>query len=384
MRITITIIALWAAGLGAAAQFGKLSVLFNDILRLYPGHSAVEMGFLLSVVGVVGILFGTTASLLVARIGARRGIVSALIAGAAISWMQMSLPSYPVFLASRLLEGMSHLFIVVIAPGVIAGLAAARWQGAAMTLWSSFFGLTYAALFQFAPGLVKSQGPAILFQLHVLWMLAIAAALWILLPRDVRPPAALGAGGLWAQHRTIYASAWIAAPAMGFICYTITYVALLTLLPAQMGEAGAFLGVAMPLVSIAVSLSLGVLMLRWFHSVTVVQIGFVTAILGGVALGLTWGGPGAVWSALVLSAGLGVVQGASFAALAQLNQTIETRARAAGAIAQLGNVGTTLGTPILAYLVARNGMPGIVAFVVGFSALGIVLHLVQARRRTSG
>lgn len=383
MRATITIFALWAAGLGAAAQFGKLSVLFNDLLALYPGHSGVEMGFLLSVVGVVGILFGTTASLLVARIGARRGIVVALLAGAAISAVQMSLPAYPVFMISRLAEGISHLFIVVIAPGIIAGLAAPRWQGAAMTLWSSFFGLTYAALFQFAPALVAVQGPAMLFQLHVLWMLAMALALWVLLPTDVRTPRTSGGANLWRQHRAIYASPWTAAPAMGFVCYTITYVALLTLLPAQMGAAAGFLGVAMPLVSIAVSLSLGIVMLRRFQAVTVVQLGFVAALVGGLAMGVTWGGAGAVASALVLSAGLGVVQGASFAALAQLNQTAESRARAAGAIAQLGNLGTTLGTPILAYLLARAGVPGIVAFVTGFSLLGIALHLVQARRRLS-
>jgi NADH:ubiquinone oxidoreductase subunit 4 (subunit M) len=96
------------------------------------------------------------------------------------------------------------------------------------------------------------------------------------------------------------------------------------------------------------------------------------------------GGSGAVWSSLALSAGLGIVQGASFAALAQLNPTAQTRASAAGAIAQLGNIGTTCGTPMLAFLIAQTGMPGVVGFVVGFSALGMGLHLWQAKRRKGG
>jgi DHA1 family inner membrane transport protein len=48
---------------------------------------------------------------------------------------------------SRVLEGLSHLAIVVVGPTAIAGLAPGRGQGAAMTLWSSFFGVTYAVLF---------------------------------------------------------------------------------------------------------------------------------------------------------------------------------------------------------------------------------------------
>ena len=265
MRKVLTILAIWAAGLGAAAQFGKMSVAYPALEFVYsgksaagyPAQSAVAIGLILSVVGLVGLIFGTTAGLLVARIGAKRAIIAALLLGAAVSAVQISLPPYPVMLLTRLLEGVSHLAIVVVGPTAIAGLAGQRWQGAAMTLWSSFFGVTYAVLFYVGPGLVTEQGPGALFALHAGWMAALAAVMWALLPKDVSEKPASKPASLWAEHRAIYASPWLAAPAMGFVCYTVTYVAVLTLLPAHMGDQGVFIGVAMPLVSIAVSLTLG-------------------------------------------------------------------------------------------------------------------------------
>ena len=93
--------------------------------------------------------------------------------------------------------------------------------------------------------------------------------------------------------------------------------------------------------------------------------------------------PGASGFALLVAASLGIVQGASFAALAELNPTAEDRARGAGAIAQLGNLGTTSGTPLLVFMLDKYGEAGLALFLIGFSALGIAIHALQARRRLS-
>ena len=191
--------------------------------------SIKESAFL---VGMVGLVFGTTAGLLVARIGPRRAILAALVLGAAVSLVQSVFPPYPVMMLTRVLEGVSHLAIVVVGPTAIAGVTSARHQGLAMTLWSSFFGLSYAGLAVIGPRLVEWQGVKALFLAQAGFLLAVAALLALLLPRlapAALPPLTLG--GVLRQHGTIYRSPRIAAPATGFFFYTLLYVALLTLLP---------------------------------------------------------------------------------------------------------------------------------------------------------
>ena len=378
------ILVLWAAGLGAAAQFGKISVLYDLLVADYgtPGRVA----FMVSVVGLVGLIFGTTAGIFVQRIGLRRVLLGALLLGAALSAFQALLPPYPVMMASRVLEGASHLGIVVAAPVLIAQSAPLRHQGLAMTLWSSFFGLSYAGLAVIGPPLVDWQGVKALFLAQAGFLLAVAALLALLLPclaPAALPPLTLG--GVLRQHGTIYRSPRIAAPATGFFFYTLLYVALLTLLPPMLGADRALAATAMPLVSICVSLTLGVWLLRRVIAVRLVQGGFAVALLGALVMGLCWNVPPLrLAGALLLAAALGIVQGASFSSIPQLNASAGDRSLASGAIAQLGNLGTTAGTPVLAALIAGFGAAGVVGFAVPLCLGGILLHSLQTRRRQRG
>lgn len=382
MRVLITVLALWCAGLGAAAQFGKVSFALEFFATRYPLAGPVALGLIVSVVGMVGLVFGTTAGLLVARIGPRRAIVAALALGAVVSAAQVLDLPYPLLIATRILEGLSHLSIVVVGPTMIASITPARHQGLAMTLWSSFFGVTYAVLALLAPAALAG-GLAGLYLPHALFMAALAVLLWGLLPTDPPSPPQAAKGGLLAQHLAIYASPRIAAPALGFVNYTAIYVAVLTLLPPLMPPA--LVGAAaagMPLVSIALSLTFGVWALRFIPAVGLVQVGFAVGALSVLALWLLWGqGLWMLAAALVFAGAMGVVQGASFASIPQLNATADDRARASGAIAQLGNLGTTTGTPLLALVIAQVGPQGVVAFALPLCLLGIAIHAVLARRR---
>lgn len=382
MRVVISVLALWCAGLGAAAQFGKMSIAFDLFAGRFADHGPVGIGLLVSVLGIVGLVFGTTAGLLVARIGPRRAIVAALALGAVMSGLQVLALPYAALFLTRVVEGFSHLAIVVVGPTMIAGLAPARHQGLAMTLWSSFFGVTYALLAVVAPPLLAGRSVGLLFGAHAVWMAGIALVLRLLLPADpvaARHPMA----GLIGQHVAIYASPRIAAPATGFVCYTALYVAVLTLLPPLMPAAmQAGVAAGMPLVSIAVSLTLGVWLLGRMTAVELVQSGFAVGALAALALGLGWGQSAVMLVAsLVLAAAMGIVQGASFASIPQLNDSPPDRARASGAVAQLGNLGTTTGTPLLAWLIGEVGPAGVAAFALPLCLAGIAIHAVQAHRR---
>jgi MFS transporter, DHA1 family, inner membrane transport protein len=374
----VLVVLLWCSGLGAAAQFGKISILYGTLRGTYGGQGEVALGLVVSIVGMVGLIFGTTAGLLVARIGPRRAIVASLVAGAAMSALQSLLPAYPLMLASRIVEGVSHLAIVVVGPTMIAALAPEARRPLAMTLWSSFFGVTYTMLALIGP-MVTPTGP---FLGHAIYMALLALVLGLTLPPDPKAaPAPMS--NLLAQHIEIYASPRLAAPAMGFCCYTFLYVAILTLLPPETPVSHrALIAAGMPLASILVSLTLGVRLLRHVSAVRLVQWGYAAAIPGFVLLWLFWGnGVGMVAAGFLLSAALGIVQGASFASIPELNATASDRARAAGAVAQLGNLGTTTGTPVLAALLAAAGPPALALAATALCGLGIVLHQIQARRR---
>ena len=383
MRAVVTVLALWLAGLGSAAQFGKLSFAFDLMAARYPDHGAAGIGLIVSIVGIVGLVFGTTAGLLVARIGPRRAIVAALALGAVVSAVQALPLPYAALILTRVLEGISHLAIVVVGPTMIAGIAPPRHQGLAMTLWSSFFGVTYALLAVIAPPLLAGGSVTALFLTHAVWMAGLALILALLLPADPPAPPLPSVGGLVRQHGTIYASPRMAAPAMGFVFYTALYVALLTLLPPLLPEGQRALAAAgMPLLSIAISLTLGVWGLRYVSAVQMVQAGYAAGLLATLLLWAGWGqGTVALVAAFALAGAMGIVQGASFASIPQLNASAEDRARASGAVAQLGNVGTTSGTPILALMIAAMGHHGVIAFALPLCAAGIAIHALQARRR---
>ena len=380
----LIVLALWGAGLGAAGQFGKVSVVFDRFVIDYPEASPVTLGLTVSLVGFVGLILGVAAGILAQRLGYRRVLVAALALGAGLSAAEASLPPLALMLPLRLAEGFSHLAIVVAAPVLIAQASSPRHMGLSMSLWSSFLAVSFALTAWLGRPLAEAQGTGALFWVHAGYMAVFAGILWGLLPPDKADSTPrLTLSGVLSDHFVIYASPRMAAPALAFFSYTLVYVALLTLLPPLIGGAHqALIATAMPLVTIAASMTLGVWLMRRFSAVAVVQAGFVGAILAG---GLIWGLGGQGWpivaAALTLAGALGLVQGASFAAVAQLNTEAPARARAAGAIAQMGNLGTTTGTPLLVLLLSGFGATGLLLFIAIPSLWGVAIHQILRHRR---
>ncbi|MEO1238110.1 MAG: MFS transporter [Pseudomonadota bacterium] len=373
------VLLIWGAGLGAAAQYGKVSVIFEDMATLYP-DAGPSLGFTVSLVGFVGILLGVTAGVLVGRVGFRPALIGGLIAGGLVSFYQAALPALPLFLVSRVLEGMSHLAIVVAAPTLISLVSSDRSRGFTLTLWGSFFGVAYTILVLAGLPLVAGFGVPALFVAHGVYMLAFAAFLAVRLKADA--PAAnerLSLRAVLARHNTIYRSPFIAAPGIGWLFYTLTFVSTLTLIPPFIDPAArVFVVGAMPLVSIAASLIIGVRLLTWFSPVAVMQIGFVGAAVTGIMLAVVPGHPGLC---ILLAGCFGLVQGAGFAAVPYLNTGAADRAQANGALAQTGNMGNTLGTPLLLGAIGVAGHTGFMAALAVILSLGALSQWYLAVRR---
>ncbi|MBT8152503.1 MFS transporter [Epibacterium ulvae] len=374
------ILLIWAAGLGAAAQYGKVSVVFDQLGGLYPGVGA-SVSMTVSLVGLCGIILGTVAGLLAARMGYRRVLILSLWIGAAMGMLQgLTLPFW-AFLVSRAVEGASHLGIVVAGPTLIAMLAGSRQRNLAMTIWGTFFGVSFALTSWAAGGIVPRFGVFQFFAAHGAVLGALALALTAFLRRSTAPahqPLPSVAGWV-ALHREIYRSPFKMGPAVGWLFYASGFVALLTVLPPHIDPQWREpVMVAIPLVSIASSLTLGVGLTRWMSAVRIVQLGFAASALCTLALGVTGAAPAVC---LLLAATLGLIQGASFAAVPQLNNAPAKQAEANGAMAQAGNLGNFIGTPLLVIAISLGGLGGMVAALVLLHLLGLGAHEYLSRRR---
>ncbi|WP_417433905.1 MFS transporter [Hoeflea sp.] len=374
------VITLWAAGLGAAAQFAKIVVIFPE-LQAHYGETGAISGYLVSLISVMGMLFGLVAGVMAIQIGVRRLLLSGLYLGAAVSAWQTTLPGFEWMLASRLLEGMSHLAIVVSAPTLIAQFTTQRHQAKALTLWGTYFGVAFAGIALSAPLILEIAGLGGLSALHATYMAIFALLLTVVLPAEDRraAPPWPSFGDILRRHVTAYTSPFITAPALGWLFYTLTFVSMLTILPTMVDPAQrAFVAAAMPLASIVASMTIGNVLLGRFTAVSVIIIGFALAI--GLVLVFLLTGPDA-WLFIAIFAALGLVQGASFAAVPQLNASLPDRALANGAIAQTGNLGNALGTPAMLAVAATGAATGLPALLIGCYAIAIAVHMALARSR---
>jgi hypothetical protein len=137
---------------------------------------------------------------------------------------------------------------------------------------------------------------------------------------------------------------------------------LLTYMPLALERPDLY--ITLPLISLVATLAAGYVCRR-FTPDRVAVAGFAVTLLGTLALGL-----GVQWAVYVMFIGLGIVPGASFAAIPYFNSALADRTRSTGAIAQLGNLGTVTGTPIFAALLAGFGLPGILLGLAGFCLTG--------------
>ncbi|MBO6884487.1 MAG: MFS transporter [Marivita sp.] len=375
LLLTLT---LYLAGLGAAGQFSKLAVSFVALTQVYSGKSEAILGLAVSLISLVGLILGLVAGIVVSRIGARRALVAALALGAVMSFWQATLPSLPVLMLSRVLEGASHLLIVVAAPTLIAEAVPDRYRPAALTLWSTFFGVAFALTAVIAPWLIAQGGLSLLIGAHGVWMTVACGAILLVLPHPVITPAPATRISVLRRHMTAYATPGIATPALAWLCYTLTFVSVLTALPLLTGgTAPTWLAAIAPLVSIGVALTVGVAILSRHPAQPVVTLGF--ALCAGVAVAILFVGFTTA-TVLLLFASMALVQSAGFAVVPQINADAPSRALANGALAQMGNLGNLSGTPLLIALYQGAPVFGPFLFLITAYGGGVLVTWIVGRR----
>ena len=337
------ILLVFVIGLNAAAQVIKISLTLHP-LSIEFNRSLPEISILVSLVGLISILFGLVTGNIVAAFGARRVMLIALLIGALTSLLEALLPQFLLMSILRLIEGFSHLALVVAAPAMLARVANDRDRPIAMALWATFFGMAFAIGTVIVPKLLAWGGLQLLFASHGFFLLILTLLLAWRAPYSKKMPLNLK---FLSTHFTTYSTPELCTPGLGFVFYTFIYVAFLTFLPDVVSHQSWQFW--LPLLSLTATLLAGWLA-RFLNVLTISLIGFSMIVAGGFAVLANF--ELAIW---IMFIGLGLVPAAQFAMIPVLNVSEADRAIAAGAIAQMGNIGTASGTPVFAILMVWGG-----------------------------
>ena len=360
----------------AGGQFAKVSVILPEFQALYP-QQADQIAWLLTLVSVVGALLGGAAASAANRFGLRRLLIVSLSLAGALSLWQATHPIYTLMALSRLAEGVTHLGIVVTAPALMAELSSQRWRGATMALWGTFFGVSFAIFGWFGIPFVDAAGVSALLQLHGVCLLFIAVLVGLLFRGH--PASESSNTASQPNKRTVgvaFQDAKVVWPGVAWLFYTLTFLALLTILPVQLSEdLRPQITTAMSLIGIVTGLTIVPVALVYVRATTLVLVGFFLATLA-LAAG-AWSNP--LVLAISLFAILGIIQSGTFAAVAELNHSSDMRTLGYGAMAQTGNLGNLLGTPLLLHVLNVFDLGTVLAttsviYGVGFLTL---LHLTR-------
>ncbi|QNP49029.1 MFS transporter [Diaphorobacter aerolatus] len=283
------------AALIASFQIGK-AIIALPLLQGEPLHLSLrQTGLVISALAIVGAVLAMPLGVLIARWDSRKVIVAGLGVVALASFAGASAGSIGLLLASRVLEGVAVVTLLICASSVVGRQASEKDRDLAMALSSTAVpgGI---ALVMLVATLASSVGMPLSWP--AIWYvnagLAAAFAVVILLGLPAMPPQASVAGTgshqkrtrLWDAIHTVGTARSVQFIAICFALYAVIYFAfsgflplllrdLLGLTPIQAG----FVSAGIVAANVLGNMSAGALMRRGIASHRIVSAGFVVAAI---------------------------------------------------------------------------------------------------------
>jgi len=367
------VIMLWLAGIAAAMQFAKFSFAF-DFLRNQYNVSPFWMGLSLSVVGLIGLIFGITISIYISKIGQNKILLISLLLGVIISFIQALNPIFPIVFISRILEGVSHLGIVVTAPIIMILLSSEKNHSIVMGLWSSFFGIAFSVTAWAGKPIMELFSVSGLFLIHAVLLFVIFLILFFSIRKIDIPHNENNKISFLAAHIKVYSNWRTVSPGTLFFFHTFMYIALFTFLPrlSENENTKNLLLVVLPLISIIGTMIAGVISQYFVSPAKLSVVAYISLLVLIFVVKLSFNNNTFfVAASMVLILFSGIIQGSVFSLIPNISLTTEEQTNANGAVAQLGNLGSTLGPPIFSYFLT-SGRDSIIIIVMLLSLLGTI------------
>ncbi len=385
---------LYLAGIIAGMQFAKLSVTI-EYIQASLGVSAIYSSWILSALGSMGLLFGATIGVIVGRYSPFTLLAGGLWTAGVISFLQPLLGNPALLMASRVGESFTQLMIVSAAPTAMLMCTEKKYQTTVMALWGSFFSVAFLLVQGVAPWVLSTWGWEAIFYGHGLVTFLVACGVTMFATQSDL----LQGGGskrnqdsftfrlFIKQHKEVYGRIGSALPSMLFMTYTMVYLAFLTYIPMlfqQRYGVGSSLErvliVGMPLLSLGGTLISGIaLRCKRVSPFTILTSAYLGMIITVGFLMIPSSATLFTLAALCFVTGSGVLQSTIFGIIPYLSDNPTTHAYANGGIAQMGNMGTTLGAPIFAILLTY-GWSFALLFPIFWSLVGISIIMLFSKR----
>lgn len=353
---------LIAAGIVGALQIGKAAIAM-PLLQDDLGISLVFASWILGAYGLLGAAFGLPAGAAAALFSPKKTLIAGLAIAGLASLAGGAATNGVLLLATRIIEGVGFLAIVLSVPRLLRLVAAPDDAPFTLALWGAYMPTGSAVMMLAGPAMAAHGGWQALWHYNGVVALVYAAMLFVL---KVPEPAASEQAP--AAHLSETARALISSPGLlllgaMFGVYTFQYAALAGLLPTLLIERGGlsihtagFVSAAAVVANAIGNLSAGLLVRRGvpFWLVAAVAITFVSI----ATVGIFTGGAPVVLVAVLAAASLGVsglIPASIFSVTPHFAVSPALMAMTLGLLIQTANIGNLFGAAALAAFVEHFG-----------------------------
>lgn len=379
------VFAVYAAGVAGGAAVGKMAPAL-PLASPELGLSLVASGWLVSIFNsialVAAVFFGVAAD----RVGAIRSCLAGLVCMAVGSVLGAIAPNVAMLFASRVIEGIGFVAIVVAAPALVTAATAPSERGVAFGLWSGYMPMGSALIIAASPLAIASWGWRGLW-----WLLAIATIAIALAIVSVRGRLVSASAGTPRSIASIRESFKHPMPWLLGICfamYALQFHAIMIWLPTYLkqtrqleGMVPALLTALFCLVNCGGNVFGGWLVQRAVPRGIVIGSTFVITSL--LFLGMFTPGIPDAWRygfVLAYAFSCGPVPAAAVSGGARYARSSAEVGAFQGLIMQITNVGIFFGPPIVAAVVSASGGWDATRWVLlGAAAIALVAAAVMHR-----
>jgi len=356
-------VCILAAGVGAAMHIGKLPPSL-PVLGQVLGVTLLEAGFLLSSMQMAGMLLGLMTGLAVQRVGLKRSMLLGLLVVALGSALGTLAQSAAWLLATRAMEGLGFLWVVLPAPALLRQSVGPQRLNRVMGLWGAYMPLGTSLGLLLGPYVmhlaVPDMGWRVWWGVLAGWCALLALLVFWLVPADARP-ASLSAPNQKILGLTLRSGpAWLLA--LSFAAYSGQWLAVVGFLPTIYALAGVASALAGWLTALAAAANIvgnvaaGRLLEQGVRPLTLLRTAFVAMALGAVLAFTPQLDARLQYAAvLVFSALGGLIPATVFSLSVRLAPSPAAVSSTVGWIQQWSAIGQFTAPPLVAWLAVRAG-----------------------------